>query len=756
VGALRLRQALACRFLCTIIASAATAGTVSAATLSGTITDQNGRAIVGATVVVSTPVGTTAEVVTDARGAYEVRRLPAGQYAVRVLADGFHAEPHAATLDDDGSLVELSIQLRVSAISESIVVSAAHIDLPLSSAADSITVLTAADLQSRQVETVSEALRLVPGLSIVRSGGRGAITSIFPRGGGSNYTLVLVDGMRVNAFGGGYDFGHLSAADVDRVEVVRGPQSAVFGSDAIGGVVQVVTRRGGPPRADALVEGGGEGTVRAAAGAAGTWRDWRWGIGMERAHSDGFTGRASNGETVSNDDYDRGHVSGTLGWLQPGGLDIRLHTRIGRDERGYPGPFGADPIGVFPGVDRTARGINDTRQVGVRASHPWSRSVRQRVETSYSRLSGDFVSGFGPSESGTRRLTARLQEDLVIGPAASASAGVEVLRERGSSTFVTGPSGAPIPIDRTVTGTYVELRATPRERLHLNAGLRVERLTRDALAPDPNVFAPRPAFAAQTIASVNPKISVSYVAAGSGASAFTRLHASAGTGIRPPDVFEIAFTDNPDLAPERNRSIEVGVDQHLAGGASVLTATFFYNRFDDLIVAVGRSLRDASRYRTDNISNARASGVELSGRARLPRRISLRATYTFMPTELLSVDGLDRLAPAPFEAGAPLIRRPRHQAVAGLTYAGRRLSAFAELVGRSRVLDLEPNFGSFGGLFDAPGHSVMSAGLSVPLARGVQVFARLSNLTNRAYEETLGYPALGRTGVMGVRFAASR
>src|SRR5204862_249556 len=151
----------------------------------------------------------------------------------------------------------------------------------LSRAADSVTVISADEIRAHQVETTSDALRLVPGLSVTRSGGRGAITSLFPRGGSSNYTLVLVDGIRANAFGGGYDFAHLSVADVDRIEVVRGPESALFGADAIGAVVQVVTRRGGPATLEAAVEGGSQGTARATAAASGSKGPWTFGAGAE-------------------------------------------------------------------------------------------------------------------------------------------------------------------------------------------------------------------------------------------------------------------------------------------------------------------------------------------------------------------------------------------------------------------------------------------------------------------------------------------
>src|SRR5204862_4390237 len=185
----------------------------------------------------------------------------------------------------------------------------------LSRAADSVTVISADEIRAHQVETTADALRFVPGLTVTRSGGRGAITSLFPRGGASNYALVLVDGVRANAFGGGYDFSHLSVADVDRIEIVCGPESALFGADAIGAVVHVVTKRGRPTRVDGLVEGGSEATARTTAGVSGARGAWNFGGGAEYTRTDGFTGIApANGERVGNDDYMLAHPTGVLGW----------------------------------------------------------------------------------------------------------------------------------------------------------------------------------------------------------------------------------------------------------------------------------------------------------------------------------------------------------------------------------------------------------------------------------------------------------
>jgi outer membrane receptor protein involved in Fe transport len=366
------------------------------------------------------------------------------------------------------------------------------------------------------------------------------------------------------------------------------------------------------------------------------------------------------------------------------------------------------------------------------------------------------MSPFGKSSSETRRVAARVQEDFTFSSAVAASAGVEAMRERGSSTFITGLTSEPLAIWRSIVGTFGELRYVGNERLFVTGGVRVEHITRDALEANVGEFTARPAFADDTVNSVNPKIAVSYLVSGAGSDHALRLRASAGTGIRPPDAFEIAFTDNPNLKPERSASVDGGVEQTFAGGRYVASATAFFNRYDDLIVTVGRSLEDASRYKTDNISNARSRGVELFGSARVTHPLTLRATYTFLDTEILSVDSLARIAPPPFHVGDPLIRRPRHQGTADVTYAGARFTAFAELIARSEILDVEPNLGSFGGLFFSPGYVVANAGTSVRVAGGIDVTARVLNLTDRQYEETLGYPALRRSAMIGIRIAAGR
>ena len=233
-----------------------------------------------------------------------------------------------------------------------------------------------------------------------------------------------------------------------------------------------------------------------------------------------------------------------------------------------------------------------------------------------------------------------------------------------------------MPIERRVAGYFAEFRWRAASRLFATAGLRVDDIVRGAIEGDPLGFSPRPALPEDRVVAANPRAAISYYLRTSDASGgnWSRLHGGAGTGIRPPDAFEIAFTDNPGLKPERSKSVDAGFEQALAGGLVIVDATWFLNRYDDLIVAVGRSLQDYSRYRTDNIANARAQGLETSFALRTRRGLEARASYTFLDTEVLAVDNAPGVAPAPFTrrrsapppAAAPGARRsalpppPRH------------------------------------------------------------------------------------------------
>ncbi|HUQ88791.1 MAG TPA: TonB-dependent receptor [Vicinamibacterales bacterium] len=732
-----------------------------AANLSGRVTDPDGRPVANAEVIATGRAAAPLRARTDSDGKFLFTGLDDGKYRVVASAPGLVSD---VTTVDVGGFIDhdlgpasppLDISLHISAIAETLVVSAAQIDQPLSRIPDSVTVIPGSEIESEQQFTLAAALRSVPGLTLQQNGGPGTVTSLFTRGGESDFTLVLVDGVRVNSFGGGLDLSQVPLHDVDRIEVIRGPQSALYGSDAIGGVIHIITRNGGVPSAQAQVEAGSRDMRRASGGTTGEINGVRWQLGANYFEDAGYTGAAANGQTVVNDDAQETQATGSIGWRHATrGSDVQAAIQYVDSERGSPGPYGSDPAHRYAGVDTISRSMTTRSSGGVRVMQPWfgaSSRVRQRIEFDAADYDLTFKSAFGVSEGNTHRAHARVQTDLSANAHFGFSGGLEWLGERGGSTFiVSGPASLETPIERGVLGLFGEARWNATGRATITAGLRGERITRDALPGDPLAFQPRPAFPEETIASINPKIAASFAIREG-----IRMRGSFGTGIRPPDAFEIAFTDNSGLKPERSKSGEFGVTQTLAGGAAQIDATAFFNSYTDLIISVGRTFAGSSRYRTDNISNARARGAELSGAWRHSAGIGVRANYTFLDTEILAANGSSS-AQTPYAVGDQLIRRPRHSGDIDASFTRKRISGFAQLQLRGETLDIEPAFGATGGLYTNRGYTTVNLGGSWRPVKALEVFVRGLNLFDRQYEEVLGYPAPGRTAYVGVRVAVGR
>ncbi len=738
------------------------ASSASAARLSGTVHSASGTPIQNATVVLDGPTGPVVTTQTTTSGTFAVD-APAGDYVLRVVVDGFTGMPQAVTLRE-ASEASATLTVGVSAISERVVVSAGLVPVTRSGTGAALTVIDESAMQARQMESTVDALRSVPGVTVSRSGGRGGVTSIFPRGGESDFTLVLVDGIRLNDMGGNFDAAHLPLFDLDRIEVVRGPQSAIYGSDAVGGVVQLVTRRGGPPRATALYEGGSFGTWRGSGAVSGTTGRVRWGGGAERVASDGFTGIApGTGEVVGNDDYVRTDGTASVGYQAPQ-VDVAGLVRVGGNERGVPGPYGRDPNDTFSAVDRVSRNDNETVAAGL--STTWRLQPALQVRGAFSVADRDsaFLSQYSPdapTSSGNRMISGRGQVD---GARSwwSWTAGAEYVRERARSAFITGLQDQEIPVERTQVGVFGEGRIE-RGALSVQGGLRVEQVVRGALEGNLSTFSRRPSFPEDTVRVANPRVSLSWRALGDELS-WLRVRGNAGTGMRAPGAFEIAFTDNPGLRPERTRSVDAGVEAGLLRGRLVFDALYFRNHYDDLIVTVGR-VAGTTTYISDNISNARAQGAEATVSVRPLAGIAVRGGYALLDTRILANDG-GADGPAPFAPGDELLRRPRHAGFVDLQVNAGRTSGFLRLDSRGAARDIDPSFGASVGILKNPGFTSTDAGVTVRLLRNgrqgssgpleVDVFGRVTNLFDVAYEEILGFPSLGRSVMAGVRIAARR
>ena len=320
---------------------------------------------------------------------------------------------------------------------------------------------------------------------------------------------------------------------------------------------------------------------------------------------------------------------------------------------------------------------------------------------------------------------------------------------------MTGSAFQPIPVDRSIAGLFLETRWDIGTRGAITAGARLEHINRAPM--EENGFG-RPNFDEHVVWSLNPKVSGVWFLRGSrtadAADGWTKIRGGAGTGIKPPTVFELAFTDNPGLKPERSQSFDVSVEHAFPNLLFVADATFFANRYDDLIVSVGSGFTGASAYQTDNISNASAKGMEFGVRWQSTFGLSARGAYTWLDTEILSVDNVPGEAPTPFLVGDPLIRRPKHQGSLDVRYTRGRTLLFLVVNGRNEMTDLEPNFIDVA--LPNPGFVVYAIGGSFRISRQFEAYARVSNLLDRDYEDALGYPAQARSASVGLRVAIGR
>ena len=740
-------------FLFALLVSVSPASISAQQSVTGTVTDPSGAPVprAGVAAVVGRRVAVTT--VADAEGRFSIA-APSATFDLIVTAPGLRADARAIDVTRDRTV---DIAMTLAAVSDAVVVSAAQVDVPLSRVTDSVDVIGREAIRARQSESVVDALRAVTGLGVTASGGRGAVSSVFTRGGESDYTLVLVDGIPMNEFGGSVDLAHVSPAGIDRVEVVRGPQGALHGSGAIAGVVQVVSAAGAPSGASAQIEGGSESFRRGALDARGGTGGWSFGGGADIIASDGYTGLADDGARVSNDDYRRAEFAAVGGREFGRAGRVRATARWNDNERGFPGPFGSNPEGNYSGIDTISRGENTHVLTGV-ALDASSGAVTHRASASWMRLDSDFASPFGPSTSSTRRGSIRYAADMALGASGGITAGAEIVQESGRSTFIVDRDNAEIPVERMLAGYFAEARAAIGARALVTAGARLDWINRAALSGDASPFGARPDMPGDTVWSFNPRVSALLYLTPPSAQNATRMRAGFSTGIKPPDAFQLSSTDNPSLKPERNRSAELALEQTLARGLVQLGATGFWNRYDDLIITV-QFLEGAGPYRSANLSNSTSRGLELSAAVRGTRALDglwVRGGYTWLATEILAADGIPVTGLAPFEVGDRLLRRPRHRGFLDATYTRGAASAFVSLEARGATLDIEPSFGLFGGLFENAGYASSSAGASWTFARRLTIFGRVTNMFDSRYEEIFGFPMPGRRVAGGVRVAAGR
>jgi len=619
---------------------------------------------------------------------------------------------------------------------EGIIVTGTPVPRTVGSEASFVTVLDGEELRARGVSRVAEALAEVPGLVVVQNGSYGSVTSTFFRGSEADHVKVLVDGVEVNQAGGSYDFSSLPLFDVERIEVARGPASALYGSDAVAGVINVFTRRGhGSPRVSVSARAGSYGREE--------WAADLHGGSPNTSYSFSASSMASDGILEFNNHFRARALSGSVFARPDEKTRLSLSGRYGDRVYHYP----TDGSGNI--VDRNAFTYGNEVTLGLGASRMFSDKLELTgVMKSYGWDGGsddqpdgpeDNVGFFGyTSMDSFRRTSVDLRANFALTPRAVLSAGVE-LEEENQRSFTEslsedGPSSGKSRYERSNQGYYAHL-TSEGSTWSGNLGVRVE---------DNEQYGSFFTYQA----------GISYNLQRTG----TRFRGAVGRGFKEPTFVETSSTGfsvgNPNLDPERSLVWEVGVEQAVGQRGTTFALTWFHQSLNDLIQYsfLPPEPEGANFY---NVAEAQSRGLEAM--TRIPvGGVLLTFGYTYLDTEVID-SGFDEGDGATFVEGEALIRRPRHQLNIG---ASSRLSRL-ELFGNLRMVGARYDR-DFSGWPAAPVE--LSPFLLVELGGDVEILEprggrpgfdlqlRIENLLDERYQEVLRFEAPGRAFLMGGRF----
>ena len=765
----------------------APAGAREPATVTGTVADSSGGVLPGATIEALRGLRVVSSTTTGDDGRYLLELPEDGRYRLTARLDGFAA---GATDLTAAAGATADFRLGIAPLSDTVVVTASRTAEGRASVMESHSVFTADDIETLGSHSVADVLRYVPGLNIESTGREGQITQVFARGGESDYNHVLIDGVRVNADGGSYDFGRVSANEIERVEVVRGAQSALYGSDAIGSVIQIFTKRGTPdsgPRLSGSIEGGSFGTARGdlrVLGGAQQRIDYQ--LGVAYRGTDG----AFRDRLAEPDRFDQQSIDGNVGAILGDSTRLRTGFRYSNARANSVGPITYAPGDTGTGYD------TDDLTWHLDFDQTLSSRIDHSATMSYFRSGRQSMDAIGDPQY---RVFAILEGQ----PGALYPAGprlVRVLDQAGFDALAAGPSGLGAGRFLAQSGPYsgfdypfeyeaqlrrpavrYQLNATWLDDQVLSAGYDHYRET-NAL-DDLQRVENHSWFVQQQLnvadawfvtggarvddnahygTSVNPKLSAGGypLPFREGPLSSLKVSANVGRGIKNPNFSQLYGSQYVDgdlsLLPEQAVTVDAGAELTFDDQRWLARFTWFNNDYEDQIAyspSPGYGGDGVADY--VNIDGSRADGIELEfGLQRPLGGLTASASYALVDTAVVTNASTSQQ----FQPGQPLLRRPLHSSNLRVGYTrgrgslhlnlrvvgDRHDSAFLGLVRASdgRGVDITVNHG----------HTLLTLGGQFRAHRDLTLFLRIDNLTNEMYDSALGYPGLPRAVVAGGRF----
>ncbi|MDT8386428.1 MAG: TonB-dependent receptor [Thiogranum sp.] len=634
-----------------------------------------------------------------------------------------------------------------------IIVTATRAATPGSAIGSAVSVITSQQIEQRQYRTLADALRGVPGLRVVQAGGPGQQASVFMRGTSSSHALVLIDGVDAADPGNpsrAVDFSGLLLNNVERIEIVRGPQSTLYGSNAIGGVINIITRQGeGEHSGSLIMEAGNHSTANQylEVQGAGPVVDYSLGLTHMKTHGDSVTPeRLREGKDAEADGSRNYSASSRLGIRLSDTLKLNLFGRYTDAESDYDpevGPFDPANFAFFTAEDDDAR--LKSRQYFLR-----SEAVAVLLDGRMDMTVAASYTHYDRETDNDRDDPSRTLEQVrYFGEALDLSIENDFyLSEAHTLTLGAGSKKEDLDVDG-----FREFPSPPFSPFVISETTEADARTNYAWFQDQFDFASG-VFGALGIRiddheDFSAETTWRTTAGYRHEPTETRITASVGTGFRAPSLFELhgfspnnfgsAYSGNPELDPETSIGWDVGIQQTLYAGRLTLGATYFENRIDDMIQLV----TDAGFNQTsENVDAVQIRGVETSLDAELTQRLRLRISYTAQ-----DIDQDDE------SADTEVVRRPQHQGSADIDYRiSNTLDGWLgiDYIGPRKDIILAWDSAE---TIDVKSYTTANATLAWRPARDWRLFGRVNNLTDEHYEPADGFQALGRWVVMGAQLS---
>jgi vitamin B12 transporter len=706
-------------FLPAVSSKAAPQSLSNKASLAGTLTDPSGAPVDEVQITAqpeTSSAGQPASVTSSADGSYSLS-LSAGRYRLRFSHASFAAREIVLTLASGESRV-LNLHLDLEPLSDSVIVTGQTVPSTAQQTTAPTDVISREVIDDRQVASLPELLQFSPGIAIDRTGPFGGSTSIFLNGGNSNFTKVLVDGTPINPPGSGVDFSSLTTENIDKVEIVRGPESAIYGSDAVSGVIQLFTHRGDTrvPAFSVYSEGGNFSSGRGGADLSGVLGKFDYAAAASYFQTDG---------QGPNDYFVNRTLSGNFGYSFSGTNQLHLSLRNNTSDAGIPGPTLQGPPDLFQGYGQKIFSANARWEFtsGYHWHHQLMGSDSYTRQHNFANQGDTF-----PYDSLLRFNRAALNpQSSYVSRNFIATAGYQYEVENGGINFV-----SPGHLRRNNQAGYLDFRYTPISRLTLDFGGRVE-------AND--------SFGTRVVPRIGGSYALHY---GKGFFGDTRYRAFYGQGIKEPRFDQTFGTDpcvpgNPNLKPEASKGWTTGFDQKLASDRWKLSVDYFYSRFYDIVSFAPTSAFCGTYFNTDL---ALSRGVNLASEVRLRKWVFVNGNYTYDDTRV--VKSANPFADPSLVPGNHLIRRPVNSGSFGVNLNVAHVNW--NFIGYFTGVRTDSNFLNPTQTTN-PGYARFDMAANYNLTRGLFVTARAINLFDKQYQDALGFPALGRYYMLGLRYA---